>query len=46
MISEVRVGRMYNFPSLTKELVGESVVISNSLFLKTKGDQFDERMMR
>lgn len=45
MTSEVKVGRMYNLPSLTKELVDESVVISNSPFLKPGGDQFDEMMV-
>ena len=46
MTSEVKVGRMYSFPSLTKELVEESVVISNSPFLKSKGDQSDDKMAR
>lgn len=44
MTSEVKVGRMYNFPSLTKELVDESVVISNSPLLQSKDNQFDDQM--
>lgn len=33
MTSDVRVGTIYSFPSSTKELLGEFVIISNSPFL-------------